>query len=137
MSKVITRTVRAQLINRTPAVRPLSPALRYEAADPLAVTVVFPPEISDDGEEVAWAFSRELLAEGLRSPAGEGDIHVRPCGQGRTVIEFHAGAGVAILEFRTVELALFLERTYVVVPAGTETALMDLEEGLSVLLRSV
>jgi len=137
VSKVITRTVQAQLITRPPATRPLAPALRYETDDPLAVRIVFPAEISLDGEEVAWAFSRELLAEGLRGPAGEGDVHICPCGQELTVIELHAGEGVAVLEFRATDLAAFLQRTYGLVPAGTEPALLDLEEGFAALLRGV
>jgi len=138
MSKVITRTVQAQLVNQAPApLRPLAAALRYETADPLAVEFVFPPEVSLDGAEVTWAFSRELLTEGLRGSAGEGDIHVRPCGQQRTVIEFYAEGDVAVLEFRTAELALFLQYTYDMVPAGSEMALLDLEQGLTELLRSM
>ncbi|MBO8199654.1 SsgA family sporulation/cell division regulator [Streptomyces smyrnaeus] len=137
MSKVITRIVQAQLITRPPATRPLTPALRYDTDDPLAVRIVFPSEISLDGEEVAWAFSRELLAEGLRGPAGEGDVHICPCGQERTVIELYAGEGVAVLEFRAADLGRFLQHSYDLVPAGAETALLDLEEGFAALLRGV
>jgi len=137
VSKVITRTVQAQLITRPPATRSLTPALRYDTADPLAVSLVFPAEISLDGEEVAWAFSRDLLAAGLRGPAGEGDVHVCPCGQRRTVVELHAGEGVAVLEFPSAELWAFLRATYDLVPAGAEGALLDLEEGFAALLRGV
>ncbi|MFI7242833.1 SsgA family sporulation/cell division regulator [Streptomyces qinglanensis] len=137
MSKVITRTVQAQLIVRPPAARPLTPALRYETDDPLAVRIVFPAEISLDGAEVAWAFSRDLLAEGLRGVAGEGDVQVRPDGPERTVVELHAGEGVAVLEFRTADLERFLRHSYELVPAGAERALLDLEEGFAALLRGV
>ncbi|MDF4251165.1 SsgA family sporulation/cell division regulator [Streptomyces sp. WMMB303] len=137
MSKVITRTVQAQLIVRPPAARPLNPALRYETDDPLAVRIVFPAEISLDGAEVAWAFSRDLLAEGLRGAAGEGDVQVRPGGRERTVVELHAGEGVAVLDFRTCDLERFLRHSYELVPAGAERALLDLEEGFAALLRGV
>nr|WP_180218299.1 SsgA family sporulation/cell division regulator [Streptomyces albus] len=125
------------MITRPPATRPLTPALRYDTGDPLAVRLVFPAEISLDGEEVAWAFSRDLLAEGLLGPAGEGDVHICPCGQQRTVIELHAGEGVAVLEFPAADLRDFLRRTYEAVPPGAEGALLHLEEGLDALLRGV
>ncbi|MDJ1136405.1 SsgA family sporulation/cell division regulator [Streptomyces iconiensis] len=137
MYKVIDHTVQAQLITRPPATRPLSPSLRYDGDDPLAVRIVFPSDISLDGEEVIWAFSRDLLDAGLRGPAGEGDVHVWPCGLERTVVELHAGEGVAVLEFRSADLWGFLRCTYDVVSAGTETAHLDLDEGIAALLRGV
>lgn len=137
MSKVIDHTVQAQLITRPPATRPLDPTLRYDGDDPLAVRIVFPADISLDGEEVVWAFSRDLLDAGLRGPAGEGDVHVWPCGLEQTVIELHAGEGVAVLEFRSADLWGFLHCTYDVVAAGAESARLDLDEGLAALLRGV
>ncbi|RCG17812.1 SsgA family sporulation/cell division regulator [Streptomyces diacarni] len=137
MSQVITRTVPAQLITRPPATRPLTPALRYDSGDPLAVHLVFPADISLDGEEVTWTFSRDLLAQGACGPAGEGDVHVCPFGQERTVIELHAGEGVALLEFSSADLSAFLQGSYEVVPAGCESAFLDLEEGFRSLLRGV
>jgi hypothetical protein len=137
VSKVIHHTVQAQLITRPPATRPLSPALRYDQDDPLAVHIVFPSDISLDGGEVVWAFSRDLLDAGLRGPAGEGDVHVWPCGVESTVIELHAGEGVAVLEFRSADLWSFLRCTYDLVGAGSEGSRLDLEEGLTALLRGV
>ncbi|MGX9227389.1 SsgA family sporulation/cell division regulator [Streptomyces albus] len=54
-----------------------------------------------------------------------------PCGQRRTVVELHAGEGVAVLEFPSAELGAFLRATYDLVPAGAEGALLDLEEGFA------
>lgn len=137
MYKVIDHTVQAQLITNPPTTRSLTPALRYDELDPLAVRIVFPPDISLDGAEVSWVFARELLAEGLRGAAGEGDVHVWPCGLERTVIELHTGEGVAVLEFRAADLWGFLQCSYELVPAGGESARLDLDEGLASLLRGV
>ncbi|NGO68310.1 SsgA family sporulation/cell division regulator [Streptomyces boncukensis] len=137
MSQVIEHNVKAQLITRPPATRPLAATLHYDPADPLAVRILFPSDISLDGGDVAWTFSRDLLDAGLRGPAGEGDVHVWPCGLEQTVIELHAGEGVAVLEFRSADLWGFLRCAYDAVPVGREDAHLDLEEALAALLGNV
>ncbi len=49
--------------------------LSYDAADPLAVTV----DVIADSHRMTWVFSRDLLADGLRSmvPLGEGQVQVQ------------------------------------------------------------
>ncbi|WP_406439285.1 SsgA family sporulation/cell division regulator [Streptomyces sp. NBC_00631] len=82
--------------------------LRYTSADPRAVHFVFPPWISLDGEEVTWTFARALLEEGLATPAAVGNVHVRPYGPSRTVVELRAQEGVAAIAFPTSALTRFL-----------------------------
>lgn len=137
MSAVVDHTVQARLVAEPPAERSLTAALRYDGGDPLAVRVVFPAEASLDGAEVTWAFARDLLATGLREPAGEGDVQVWPCGPGRTVLGLFCDEGVAVLEFRSAELRRFLARTYELVPADRERLHLDLDGGLAALLREV
>ena len=105
--------------------------LHYQPADPLAVRMSFPPEISLDGSAVDWAFARELLDEGLRSRAGRGDVRVRPAGPDRTVMEFHADEGIAMVQLRTADVRQFLARSYEAVPAGCEQAHLDMDRGLA------
>lgn len=134
MSAIIDHAVKARL--RTEPARTLSAALRFDAADPLAIRLYFPPEASLDGTDVIWTFGRELLDEGLRSPTGEGDVHVRPSlsDLGRTVVELHSPQGVAVLEFPSGDLRRFLGRTYASAPAHGEHP--DLDAALAALLRS-
>ena len=49
--------------------------LSYDAADPLAVTV----DVMAASRRLTWVFSRDLLADGLRSmvPLGEGRVQVQ------------------------------------------------------------
>ena len=49
--------------------------LSYEPADPFAVSL----DVSAPTRHLTWVFSRDLLADGLRSmvPLGEGDIQVQ------------------------------------------------------------
>ncbi|MBT2384711.1 SsgA family sporulation/cell division regulator [Streptomyces sp. ISL-11] len=135
MSTVIDQAVQARLIASAPQDRAVPAQLRYQRSDPFAVHIAFPPGASLDGADVQWGFARELLACGLNSPAGGGDVHVWPCGPDRTVLEFHAREGVAMVQIDTVELRRFLARSYALVPAGSETGHLDLDGDLAALLR--
>lgn len=137
MSTVIDQAVQARLIASTPQARAIPASLRYARKDPFAVRVSFPPTASLDGSEVEWTFGRELLAAGLRGPAGQGDVHVWPCGGERTVMEFHAPEGVAMVQFDTSDLRRFLGRSYELVADGCEGGLLDLDVDLAALLRDV
>ncbi|GHJ32412.1 MULTISPECIES: SsgA family sporulation/cell division regulator [Streptomyces] len=135
MITVIDQAVQAQLIASTPESRAIPACLRYERDDPFAVRVSFPPSASLDGSAVEWTFGRELLAAGLRGPAGSGDVQMWPCGPRRTVLEFHAPEGMAMVQFDTGDLRRFLGRSYDVVPEGHEAGELDLEQGLASLLK--
>ena len=137
MSAVIDHTVQARLVRRDADARVLSATLRYDPSDPLAVRFVFPADVSLDGEEVAWLFSRRLLDDGLDARSGEGDVRLRPYGPSRTVLELHAPTGMARVEFPTQGLRTFLELTYRSVPRDGETTAQDLERGLADLLGGV
>ncbi|MET7733793.1 SsgA family sporulation/cell division regulator [Streptomyces sp. NPDC005402] len=104
--------------------------LRYTSADPLAVHIDFPPHVTVDGEATTWTFARVLLGEGLRAPAGIGNVRVRPAGSTHAYVEFHAAQGVAVLRFVSADLTRFLARTYTVVAAGEETVGAELDHGL-------
>ncbi|WP_432040224.1 SsgA family sporulation/cell division regulator [Streptomyces cucumeris] len=134
MSTVIDQAVQAHLIASTPEARAIPACLRYEPDDPFAVRVSFPPSASLDGTTVEWTFGRELLAAGLRGPAGNGDVQMWPCGPQRTVLEFHAPEGMAMVQFDTGDLLRFLGRSYTVVPEGSEIGQLNLDDGLASLL---
>lgn len=131
MPSAIDQAVQVRLIATAPGPHAVPAALRYEPSDPLAVRMSFPPEISLDGAAVNWAFARELLAEGLRGPAGRGDVRVRPAGHERTVMEFHAEEGVAMVQMRTADVRRFLARSYEAVPEGSEQMQLDVDRGLA------
>jgi hypothetical protein len=60
---------------------------------------------------------------------------VRPYGFDRTVLEFHAPEGIAMVHIRTSELRRFLERAQDLVPDGREHLFLDLDHNLAELLR--
>ncbi|UUN30383.1 SsgA family sporulation/cell division regulator [Streptomyces sp. FIT100] len=135
MSTVIEQAVQARLVASAPQMESVPATLRYDRADPFAVSMEFPAPATLEGTEVSWAFARELLTEGMEAPAGVGDVRVRPYGYDRTVLEFHAVEGTAMVHIRTSELRRFLKRAEELVPAGREHLFMDLDEDLAELMR--
>ncbi|GGN44298.1 spore wall synthesis regulator SsgD [Streptomyces kronopolitis] len=135
MSSVIDQAVQARLIATAPRSQVIPANLRYDRADPFAVRLVFPPAASLDGAEVAWTFGRELLEEGLRTPAGAGDVQIWPYDADAVVIEFHAAGGMAVVQFDAQELRTFLTRSYGLVAKGDEAGHLDVEADLAALLR--
>lgn len=87
--------------------------LRYDPrTDPHAVRIGLPGPHE-------WTFSRSLLEQGLRAPAGAGDVRVWPCGRVQAVVEFHSPQGVLVVQFETKTLIRFLQRTYAAAAATT------------------
>ncbi|MFF3938896.1 SsgA family sporulation/cell division regulator [Streptomyces phaeofaciens] len=85
-----------------------------------AVPVVLRYDPDDDPRSVhfglpdrhEWTFARTLLEQGLRAPAGSGEVRVWPCGRVQAVVEFHSARGVSVVEFDSKTLMRFLRRTY-------------------------
>ncbi|MFD3942021.1 SsgA family sporulation/cell division regulator [Streptomyces sp. NPDC058579] len=134
MSTVIEQAVQARLVASAPRMETVPATLRYDREDPFAVSMAFPPPATLEGVEVSWAFARELLVQGIDGPAGLGDVRVRPYGYDRTVVEFHAPEGVAVVHVRTSELRHFIQRSQHLVPAGREHQYLDWDGDLAQLL---
>lgn len=137
MDITLQQPARARLITAEEREVPVPVTLRYLSTDPLAVHFDFPPESCLDGEALSWTFARTLLEDGVRGPAGSGDVHIWPCGRALTVLEFHSPRGLALLQFDTSALRRFLLRSYAVVAAGQEDVGGAVERGLSSLFDEV
>ncbi|MFF4761451.1 SsgA family sporulation/cell division regulator [Streptomyces sp. NPDC001292] len=135
MSTVIEQSVEARLVSATPRMPSIPATLRYDRRDPFAVRMTFPAPAALEGVEVCWLFARDLLAAGLREPEGHGDVRVRPYGYDRTVLEFHAPEGTAVVHVRSGEIRRFLEATSELVPLGLEHLQFDLDHDLAELMR--
>ncbi|HET6859250.1 MAG TPA: SsgA family sporulation/cell division regulator [Streptomyces sp.] len=135
MAIMIEQAVQARLVSSTPRMETVPATLRYDREDPFAVRMCFPPPATLEGIEVSWAFARELLEDGVETRAGVGDVQVRPYGYGRTVLEFHAAEGTAMVHIRTADLRHFLKRTHELVPVGGEHLHLDMDHDLAELLR--
>ncbi|WP_035804651.1 SsgA family sporulation/cell division regulator [Kitasatospora mediocidica] len=118
--------MRAEIDSQLPAllVAPGAPRLdsrlTYRSSDPYAVTLAFGAQHALEGEPVVWVFSRELLATGVNTVAGAGDVRVRPYDPGRTVIELRVPEGSAVLMLPTDGVRAFLRASYEAVPSGAE-----------------
>ncbi|MFK0044965.1 SsgA family sporulation/cell division regulator [Streptomyces sp. NPDC090741] len=103
--------VTVRVISDDPLFRKIPVALRFAAAEPLAVRIVFPAGLSPEGTDNEWVFPRALLEAGLQAPTGTGDVRVWPCGRVQAVVEFHSPEGVAVIQFDIAALRRFLRRT--------------------------
>ena len=123
----------------------------YSGSDPYAVRMAF--HVGTD-EPVEWIFARDLLAAGIESRQGEGDVHVWPssasCAEtgdlnvigtaetgGKVLnIELSSPFGQAHFEAPALAMSAFLQRTYQIVPSGRESACIDIDTELNDLLRN-
>jgi hypothetical protein len=111
--------------------------LIYDAADPFAVRITFGDvSVDDGGDGVTWLVGRELLQAGLERPAGDGDVRVWPASATADVLFLHlrAPSGEALFELSRATLAAFLRQSEVLVPSGTESTVLDLDDALAALL---
>jgi hypothetical protein len=107
---------------------------RHDPNDPYAVRV----GMQIDGCRIEWLMGRELLQAGLQDVAGLGDVCVHPGtdANGAAVVhlELSSPDGDAVLVVPAPELEQFLQASYRSVPAGAETALLDIDAALIELL---
>src|SRR5215218_2315282 len=116
--------------------------LCYEASDPFAVRIAF-GDVGDDSGAVshedggiAWLVSRELMQSGLDRPSGDGDVRIWPAHGATDVLFLHlrAPSGEALFELSRATVTGFLRQTEALVPSGSESALLDIDDELHVLL---
>ncbi|MFD8728157.1 SsgA family sporulation/cell division regulator [Streptomyces sp. NPDC059611] len=116
MSPVIEEHARARLITDGPLTRPVPVDLRYDPAeDPRTVHITLP-----GGTD--WAFGRDLLERGLRTPIERGAVRVWPCGRTQLIVELHSADGVEVFQFEIRTLIRFLARTRAQAPATASDA---------------
>jgi hypothetical protein len=130
-------TLRPVVPRRTP--QPLAASLVYSRQDPYAIRVAFHVGLQ---EPVEWVFARDLLAGGLESHQGLGDVEVWPSAVsqhgtpgGVLNIELNSPFGYAHFEAPAREVSDFLRRTYQIVPADRESDHIDVAAELDDLLR--
>jgi hypothetical protein len=114
---------------------PLRADLSYGRLHPLTVTVAFHVE---GASPVTWCIGRDLLHQGLSSADGVGDIQVWPARhEGRRAVRLKLASRVteALFELPLGPLARWLDETYRLVPAGTETEGLDWAAVTAALLR--
>jgi hypothetical protein len=108
--------------------------LVFEPTDPYAVSM----NLEARSGTVVWTFARELLAEGLYEPVGDGDVQVWPClsnqGEAVVIIELSSPDGMAMLQAPSRAVHDFVVRTQAAVPVGDESAHLALDSLIAQLL---
>jgi len=113
---------------------PVTASIRYDAADPYAVSVTF---YTGASEPVRWTFARQLLTDGVEGPVGDGDVRVWPSrtdGLPMVCIALSSPSGRALFEASLGDVVEFLSRSYVAVPTGAESDFVDVDAELGALL---
>ncbi|MFH8472827.1 SsgA family sporulation/cell division regulator [Streptomyces sp. NPDC018000] len=134
MHTVVERDLELKLVLSPERSIPVPARLTFRTQDPYAVHVAF-----HVGSEfpVHWTFARELLVEGVFRPCGEGDVRIWPSKSDLRNVVFVALTspdGNALLEVPSAAVATWLERTLRLVPPGTESERLGIDECLAELL---
>ena len=108
--------------------------LSFDPADPWAVTLT----LHSGPIPVRWTFGRDLLVDGLHEPTGEGDVLVWPClddaGRAVVVIELRSPDGSMVGQLPSREVGPVVRGVLDAVPAGAETAHLDLDALVDLML---
>ncbi|MEV6297419.1 SsgA family sporulation/cell division regulator [Streptomyces sp. NPDC051896] len=132
--KAIERRVAVQLVVSHNYSVPLCVRLRYEPTDPYVVRAAF---FADCDEPVEWVLGRDLLADGLKGPAGYANVRIwASAGRGdqSMYIALGSSADTALIEVPVPDLMSFLQNTEALVPRGTESGRIDWDVELARLL---
>ena len=122
----MTATVTEMILISDPGMPPVQGEFRFRSDDPFAVQLLLS---IDQSPAITWVFGRELLLEGVRGPAGMGDVQVFPVHDG-TIIELRSGDQVARLLTHSPDIMDFLDETVDIVPTGSESAYFEIEPDL-------
>ncbi|MFH8370314.1 SsgA family sporulation/cell division regulator [Streptomyces sp. NPDC018031] len=131
MNTVVERELEMNLVLSPELAIPVPARLTYRTDDPYAVHITF--HIGSE-EPVHWTFARELLVEGVFRACGDGDVRVWPtrqAGRGIVVMGLSSPEGDALLEASASAVSAWLERTLRVVPPGTESGELDVDDALT------
>jgi Streptomyces sporulation and cell division protein, SsgA len=106
----------------------------FDPADPYAVTM----KLEARSGSVTWTFARDLLAEGVFHPAGDGDVQVWPClsntGEAVVIVELCSPDGTALLQTPSRAVQAFVTSVFDAVPAGTESSHVSIDSLVTQLL---
>jgi Streptomyces sporulation and cell division protein, SsgA len=126
--RVASRTV-FDFVRPDGSTAPVETELLYRSEDPFAVTMRF----HAGGAVAIWIMGRDLLAEGMTTPTGLGDVRMRPQSGRTLVLELISDLHVTVLRLPAGTLRKFLDASYRLVPAGSER--FDADAFLETVLR--
>ena len=110
---------------------PVEVRLGFRSDDPYAVSM----DLRADNH-TTWVVSRELLADGLLTLTGTGDVSLRPLSEESAVLELGNGDVRVTFHVSTADLQRFLDMTRDLVAPGEEAAHLDIDAVIGQLLAS-
>ncbi|MFJ4922186.1 SsgA family sporulation/cell division regulator [Streptomyces sp. NPDC088725] len=134
MHTVVERELELNLVLSPERSIPVPARLSYRTDDPYAVHIAF--HICSD-TPVDWTFARDLIIEGVFRPCGHGDVRIWPTkvgGRNVLCVALSSPEGDALLEMSSAIVSAWVERTLRIVPPGTETERLGLDDALDGLL---
>lgn len=126
------RVLAVEVLSPPVTPRYLPVVLRYDLIDPYAVRA----EFQLPGASNCWVFARDLLARGLRSPVGDGDVRIWPVDGGGLRITLLSPDGEALVQADAAGVDEFLQQTYALCPHGREGEHVDVDALLRSMLAS-
>ena len=102
--------------------------LTWRREDPLAVVLTLAAQPDHPSlPRGEWAVLRDFLRYGVEEPTGDGNVRVRPDGNGAVVLELLGEAKPYLLHVPSTIICEFLDATETIVPTGAEAdeAVMD------------
>src|ERR1700758_3300534 len=123
-SSTISAELGLRLVVPQQTIVPLVASMYYSGSDPYAVRMAF--HVGTD-EPVEWIFARDLLAAGIESRQGEGDVQVWPSAQAGAENDGPDGTGAADPEgaVLNIELSSPFGQAHFEAPAGAMSAFLD------------
>ncbi len=104
---------------------PVEVEFQYTSGDPWAVRLSFHVRRN---ERTVWTVARTLLATGLHTPSGEGEVRVRPVdGESAVAVELYSPSGQAEFVTDAGQLGEFVDATYRFVSSIQAQAIVDAE----------
>jgi Streptomyces sporulation and cell division protein, SsgA len=143
ISATVSAELGLRLVAAEQTIVPLVASLYYRGSDPYAIRIAF--HVGAD-EPVEWIFARELLADGMTTPVGDGDVQIWPsspaadpdgeiCGPLTVLnVKLSSPFGEAHFEAPAEAIIKFLDRTYSIVRMGQESDVIDIDGELNDLL---
>lgn len=108
-----------------------------DTATPVGGLDDVPHDVTPDDEGgVEWLLSRDLLRAGLAGPVGDGDVRLWPARNGLQVLflQLRAPSGEALFEVSGSAVHQFLREADALVPVGSESELLQVDDELTALL---
>ncbi|MFJ5934177.1 SsgA family sporulation/cell division regulator [Streptomyces sp. NPDC003444] len=108
---------------------PLGATVRYRSRSPFVIELT----LHTPAGETVWHLDRDMFLAGTEEPVGIGEVHIRPAPYDQVVLRLGDPSRAALIGLGRGPALRWLNTTYTVVPAGSESSHIDWRPLLDVL----